>query len=110
MSKEKVEFNLPVTFTVGPIDPEKDNEGFIRYCQKITEATPKEIEVLIAGIIEGETRGLTAKLTVEEMFNSKEIFKEEVVAFIEKDLNLLGLTIFNANIKEMSDYDGMYYY
>lgn len=39
------------------------------------------------------------------MFNSKERFKEEVVASIEKDLNLLGLTIFNANIKEMSDYD-----
>ncbi|EFC37272.1 predicted protein [Naegleria gruberi] len=107
MSKEKVEFNLPVTFTIGPIDPNTDKgmEGFIKYCQKITEATPKEIETLIAGIIEGETRGLTAKLTVEEMFNSKERFKEEVVASIEKDLNLLGLTIFNANIKEMSDYD-----
>lgn len=106
MSKEKVEFKLPVTFTIGPIDFLKNQEGFMTYCSKVTESTQKDIENLIAGIVEGETRGLTAKLTIEEMFNSKERFREEVVSNIEKDLNMLGMTIYNANIKEMSDYDG----
>ncbi|KAG2386831.1 hypothetical protein C9374_001866 [Naegleria lovaniensis] len=105
MSKEKVEFKLPVTFTIGPIDFIKDSDGFVTYCSKVTESSQKDIENLIAGIVEGETRGLTAKLTIEEMFNSKERFREEVVTNIEKDLNMLGMTIYNANIKEMSDYD-----
>ncbi|KAL9656692.1 hypothetical protein ABK040_002960 [Willaertia magna] len=105
MSKEKVEFNLPVTFTIGPIDFEKDMEGFKRYCKTVTQMQPKDIENLVSGMVEGETRGLTAQLTVEEMFNSKETFRTQVVGSIERDLNIIGMTVYNANIKEMSDYD-----
>ena len=106
MSKEKVEFNLPVSFTVAPIDYYKDQDGFRRYCKSVTSMSQKEVEILISGVVEGETRGLTAKLTIEEMFDSKERFREEVVVNIEKDLNQIGMTVLNANIKEMSDYDG----
>lgn len=59
----------------------------------------------VKGIIEGETRGLTARLTVEEMFNGKEVFREQVIEKLEPDLGALGLRIYNANIQEMRDYD-----
>lgn len=105
MSKEKVEFNLPVVFTIGPISPEEDEELFIKFCNKMNELSSEEIENTIKGMIEGETRTLTANMTIEQMFSSKEIFRDQVVDKISKDLEEFGLKIYNANIKEMTDYD-----
>ena len=105
MSREKVEFNLPVVFTISPAHPLEDLEGFKRYSQMMHDLPPEDIENIVRGVVEGETRGLTANLTVEEMFNSKEKFKSEVVNKIQTDLQKLGLRVLNANIKEMSDYD-----
>ena len=105
MSKGKVEFKLPVVFTIGPVDPSVDIEGFERFAQTMNEMSESTMHQTIQGIVEGETRGLTANLTVEEMFNAKDKFRQEVVEKIQFDLDKMGLNIYNANIKEMGDYD-----
>jgi flotillin len=106
MSKGKVEFKLPVVFTIGPVSPLDNLEAFERYATTMNEMSHQTLTDTIQGIIEGETRGLTADLTVEEMFNAKETFRERVVQKIQKDLHEgFGLRIYNANIREMSDYD-----
>lgn len=105
MSKGKVEFMLPIVMTVGPSLPEKDPEAFGRYCKLLQDMTRSEIEATVRGIIEGETRGLTAQLTVEEMFNGKDKFRETVIEKLAPDLAELGVVIYNANIQEMRDYD-----
>lgn len=105
MSKGKVEFELPIVMTIGPTLPEDDTDAFNRYCKLLQDMTPDEIESTIKGIIEGETRGLTARLSVEEMFNGKETFRKEVVDKLEADLAQLGVKIYNANIQEMKDFD-----
>jgi flotillin len=104
MSREKVEFKLPVVFTIGPVSPEEDMAKFKLLCIRLNEMSSIEIEESVRGIIEGETRTLTAGLTIEEMFSSKEQFREMVINKIGVDLGKFGLTIYNANIKEMSDY------
>lgn len=105
MSKGKVEFELPVVFTIGPILPSEDPVAFRRYCQLMIAMQHGELERTIKGIIEGETRGLTAQLDVEEMFNGKEKFRAEVVEKLAVDLEQFGLKIYNANIQEMRDRD-----
>jgi flotillin len=105
MSKEKVEFRLPMVFTVCPINPDTDKDGFMNYALKTHNLTSDEIRHIMGGIIEGETRTFTASMTIEEMFSDKESFKEKVIAKINSDLRQIGLTIINANIKEMADYD-----
>lgn len=107
MSREKVEFNLPVVFTIGPVSPvdAETERSFKKFAQNMSHLGIEESQSIIRGVVEGETRGLTANLTIEEMFNSKEKFREEVVSKIGLDLREMGLHIYNANIKEMSDYD-----
>jgi len=105
MSKEKVEFSLPVVITLAPVSPYEDPESFKNYARRLTNMDGNEIKDTISGMVEGETRGLTAKMTIEEMFAGKDIFKETVVDKIDLDLRQLGLKIYNANIKEMADYD-----
>lgn len=108
MSKGKVEFNLPVVFTIKPITPDGidgDLEGFKRYAKFLEGLAEYEVQRTIGGVIEGETRGLTAKMSVEEMFSGKDLFRKTVTSAIGRDLADLGLAVVNANIKEMSDYD-----
>jgi flotillin len=71
MSKEKVEFRLPVNFTIGPIDPLQNVEGFKLYAQRMNDMDNETLSQTVLGIVEGETRGLTSVLSVEEMFPPK---------------------------------------
>lgn len=105
MSKEKVEFSLPINFTIGPMDPLENAPGFECYAKRMTNMNEETLSQTILGIVEGETRGLTSVLTVEEMFCAKDRFRDDVVSKIQAHLEPLGLKVYNANIKEMGDYD-----
>ena len=60
---------------------------------------------IIEGIIEGETRVFSAGLTIKEMFEDREAFRKTVQDKVQKDMDHLGLRIYNANIAEMHDLD-----
>jgi flotillin len=105
MSNEKVEFRLPVTFTVGPIHYNNDEEGFKNYANYINGMEDDEFYKTLLGMVEGEMRILTASMTVDEIFSNKKKFQEDVVDKIGIDLNKLGIRIVNANIQEMADYN-----
>lgn len=105
MSKELVPFKLPMVFTIGPIDPNKDMEGFLRYARRISGLSSEDVTKIISGVIHGETRVLSAKLTVQEMFADRQKFKTEIQENVAKLLEEFGLKIENCNISEMKDLD-----
>jgi len=105
MSKERVEFNLPIVFTTAPEHPDYDYDSFVRYALTLNDMSEDEFKNTLAGIIEGEVRIHTATLTIDEMFSNKEQFQSKVTEKISTDLAKLGVRIINANIREMSDYD-----
>lgn len=105
MSKEKIEFRLPIVFTVQPKSPLKDSEGFINYARRMNDMSTYELEKTIGGIIEGSTRVLSSTMSVEQLFSEKDAFREQVVEKIEPDLLKLGFEIVNANVKELGDHD-----
>ncbi|RIA83306.1 hypothetical protein C1645_800214 [Glomus cerebriforme] len=75
MSVEKLEFNLPAVFTIGPKDESKALERY----SKLLAVNDRNIKELIRGIIEGETRIIAATMTMEEIFQEKKGFKEKVI-------------------------------
>lgn len=107
MSKEKMEFILPGVYTVGPKD---EMESLITYATLLGNTTEQELTSIIKGIIEGETRVLTASLSLEDIFSGRDAFRDDVTARINKEMANLGLTIINANIQEMSDHEGSEYF
>jgi len=107
MSKEKMEFVLPGVYTIGPKDDEKSLEI---YATLLSNTTEDELTHIIKGIIEGETRVLTASLTLEEIFSGRDQFRDNVTTRVNKELETLGLWIHNANIQEMSDHAGSEYF
>lgn len=54
-------------------------------------------------MIEGETRILAANMSIEDIFKGRTEFKDKIVHTVEDELSKMGLTIYNANIKELQD-------
>jgi flotillin len=76
MSIEKLEFKIPAVFTIGPEDKQ---ESLCKYARLLT-IDARNLEELVLGIVEGETRVIAASLTIEEIFKDRKLFKE--VSFV----------------------------
>jgi flotillin len=107
MSKEKMEFNFPAVFTIGPRNNPESLTNFSRYLLNQDEV---QTDNLIRGIIEGETRSLSANLSIEDIFTGRSEFKKDILESVQKQLDQYGLEIYNANIEELKDGDQSNYF
>ena len=48
------------------------------FAKRISDSGQSEMDSLVKGIIEGETRVVAARLSIEEMFSNRQNFKKEV--------------------------------
>ncbi|PMD27715.1 putative Flotillin-like protein 1 [Hyaloscypha hepaticicola] len=131
MTREKLQFLLPVVFTVGPdvnqrgaaagqaprdtgnveSNPEDHGDALVKYAMLLADAERdakgaskgQHIENIVKGIIEGETRVLVSSMTMEEIFTEREEFKRRIFRNIQGELDQFGLKIYNANVKELRD-------
>jgi flotillin len=107
MSKEKLEFNFPAVFTIGPKNNPESLTNFSRY---LLNQEDEQVNGLIRGVIEGETRSLASSLLIEEVFSGRTEFKKDIVENVQKQLDQYGLEIYNANIEELKDSDTSNYF
>ncbi|KAI0429142.1 hypothetical protein F5Y09DRAFT_268843 [Xylaria sp. FL1042] len=135
MTKEKLQFLLPVVFTIGPdVNARGANSRFIpdahsgehaheedrgdalmKYAMLLADSSEKDkgaqyLENIVKGIIEGETRVLVSSMTMEEIFTEREEFKRRIFRNIQGELDQFGLKIYNANVKELKDAVGSTYF
>lgn len=102
MSCEKIEFVLPCVFTIGPVISSEtqtgghDYESIKKYAKLISQKSVKEINEFIIAIVEGETRILAAKMSLEDIFSNRSKLKDSVIAGIQDELDQYGLKVFNA--------------
>jgi flotillin len=68
------------------------------------------LQKLVQGIIEGETRVLSASMAIEEIFSDRKKYKELLLHGIQDELNRFGLEVYNVNIKELQDTPGSEYF
>lgn len=99
MTKEKLQFLLPVVFTVGPDvnarganalavdapqgqegvhDQEDQGDALMKYAMLLTDTdtSVQHLENIVKGIIEGEVRVLVSCMTMEEIFTEREEFSK----------------------------------
>jgi flotillin len=129
MTREKLQFLLPVVFTVGPdvnqrgdnartataaeghnADAEDSGDALMKFAMLLAEGNEgkgegrdNHITQIVTGIIEGETRVLVSSMSMEEIFTEREEFKKKIFKNIQSELSQFGLKIYNANVKELKD-------
>ncbi|KAH9896223.1 hypothetical protein F4778DRAFT_772138 [Xylariomycetidae sp. FL2044] len=139
MTKEKLQFLLPVVFTIGPdvnsrganakggsstsasihspsqANAEDRGDALMKYAMLLADPNAQKngtqyLENIVKGIIEGETRVLVSSMTMEEIFTEREEFKRRIFRNIQGELDQFGLKIYNANVKELKDAVGSTYF
>lgn len=55
-------------------------------------------------------RSIVSNMTMEELFKERKIFKDNVIKNVQSELNHFGLSIYNANVKELQDTPGNEYF
>ena len=103
MTMEKLQFLLPVVFTIGPdvnsrgantraagtsisdadgFEREDRGDALMKFAMLLADSAgradktkdPTFLEGIVKGIIEGETRVLVSSMTMEEIFTEREVF------------------------------------
>lgn len=115
MTREKLQFALPVVFTVGPDvnqrggggggasarreedeDREDRGDALMKYAMLLAQSERKQddqgahVASIVKGIIEGETRVLVSSMTMEEIFTEREVFKKRIFRNIQSELSQFG--------------------
>jgi len=107
MSKERISFNMPIVLTIGP----KDDRSYLeRYAKLFQQTTYVDLKTKILGIVKGEARVAAGKISLDDLFNSREEFKNQLIKAIDGELEQFGLKIYNANIEELRDMPGNEYF
>lgn len=118
MTKEKLQFLLPVVFTIGPdVEnspvgneqlPDDRADALKKYAMLLADAETqkgaqkaKHVHAIVRGIIEGEAQQLVSSMTMEEIFAEREEFKRRLHGNIEEELSHFGLRVYNAVVKEL---------
>jgi flotillin len=107
MSREKMEFKFPAVFTIGP---KNDPASLEKYARFMLAQDSVNTDALICGIIEGETRTLSANLSIEDIFTGRSVFKGDIVSHVKGQLDQYGLEIYNANMEELKDSESSNYF
>ncbi|KAF7595052.1 hypothetical protein BBP40_007455 [Aspergillus hancockii] len=93
MTLEKLQFSLPAVFTIGA---DIELESLKNYARLLAENVDdrSNVQKIVKGIIEGETRVIVSSMSMEEVFKERQF----------------GLRIYNANVKELQDTPGSEYF
>lgn len=103
LSKQYLPFDMPVTYTLKPVDPQDDMEGFHRYCRQMADMNEEEFSHTVLGVIHGETRVLAANMDIDAINDDRDQFREQIVSKCAGILSSMGLKVVNANIAELSE-------
>lgn len=100
LSNQNIKVNIPVTLTtaIGTTDTLMQNAA-----SRFLGATRQEIMSQIRDILIGETRGLMATMSIEDINADRVKFLGKAKENIETELNKIGFEIININTADISD-------
>jgi flotillin len=103
LSLNNIRVNVPSTFTVGiSTDPVLMNSA----AERLLFLPESKIQEQAQDIILGQLRLVIATLTIEEINKDREKFMSLINANVTDEINKIGLTLINVNIRDITDESG----
>jgi len=103
LSQNNIRVNVPSTFTVGiSTDPVLMNNA----AERLLGLREEQIRAQAQDIILGQLRLVIATLTIEEINRDREKFMTLINENVAKEINKIGLTLINVNIRDITDESG----
>jgi flotillin len=103
LSLNNIRVNVPSTFTVGiSTDPVLMNLA----AERLLLLNEKKIQEQAQDIILGQLRLVIATLSIEEINKDREKFMNLINENVAEEINKVGLTLINVNIRDITDESG----
>jgi flotillin len=103
LSLNNIRVNVPSTFTVGiSTDPVLMNQA----AERLLLLPDKKVQEQAQDIILGQLRLVIATLSIEEINKDREKFMALINANVTEEINKIGLTLINVNIRDITDESG----
>ena len=103
LSLNNIRVNVPSTFTVGiSTDPVLMNSA----AERLLFLTDSKIKEQAQDIILGQLRLVIATLSIEEINKDREKFMSLINANVTDEINKVGLSLINVNIRDITDESG----
>lgn len=103
LSQNNIRVNVPSTFTVGiSTDPVLMNNA----AERLLGLREDQIREQAQDIILGQLRLVIATLTIEEINRDREKFMKLINENVAQEINKIGLTLINVNIRDITDESG----
>jgi flotillin len=103
LSKQNIRINTPSTFTIGV---STDLELMGNAAERLLGLSDTQVIKQAEDIILGQLRLVIATLDIEEINRDRETFLSQINNNVTSELNKLGLTLINVNIKDITDESG----
>ena len=103
LSLNNIRVNVPATFTVGiSTDPVLMNSA----AERLLFLPEKKVQEQAQDIILGQLRLVIATLSIEEINKDREKFMSLINANVTEEINKIGLSLINVNIRDITDESG----
>ena len=103
LSLNNIRVNVPSTFTVGiSTDPVLMNSA----AERLLHLDENQIREQAQDIILGQLRLVIATLSIEEINKDREKFMNLINTNVAEEINKVGLTLINVNIRDITDESG----
>ena len=103
LSLNNIRVNVPATFTVGiSTDPVQMNNA----AERLLHLDDRTIRDQAQDIILGQLRLVIATLSIEEINKDREKFMALINTNVAEEINKIGLTLINVNIRDITDESG----
>lgn len=103
LSAKNIRVNVPSVFTIAISTEENVLDNAVK---RLLNLSTTEIKSQSSDIIFGQLRQVIASLTIEEINTDREKFITSVYKSVEIELNKIGLTVINVNIRDIIDESG----
>lgn len=103
LSKGNIRVAVPATFTFGV----STNPNLLRNAaERLLNCDKSQIITMASDVILGQLRLVIATLSIEEINGDREKFLEQININVDSELNKLGLSVINVNIRDITDESG----
>jgi hypothetical protein len=91
-----LQFNLHINCIVGPIAPDKNITGFIKYSELLDNTS--NLDNIITNIINNNISTLINNVDINDIFTNKNKIKQDIWNYIKNDFFPIGLDLYSSNI------------
>lgn len=104
LSKNNIRLNVPSQFTIAI--GSKDSALAQNAVRNLLEMSDDDIQTTASEIIIGALRSTVATLSIEELTRDRDTFISSINENVATELNKIGMTVLNVNIRDITDESG----